>query len=441
MNAVDQPTKSRGTLLRILGVGFGLAVTIGGTIGMGILRTPGEVAAQLPAPAAYLGVWIAGGIYAFLGALSVAELGTMIPRSGGWYVFVHRALGRYPAFVVGWSDWLSTCGTLAVIAMVVGEYASLLDPGLTGHQRGIALAVTLSFAVLQWRGVRWGSVTQNVTSALKTLVFVALAVAAFTWTGRTGTEPPPPVVRGGASLAAWITALQGVVYTYDGWYGVIYFGEEVRQPGRDVPASMFGGVALVTAIYLVVNVAYVHVLAMSRLAGDPLAAGTMAHALFGPHSDTAIRVLAILSLLSTINAYTLTAPRILYAMGCDALFSPRATRVNTGGTPTVALVASTVAAVAFVASGSLESVLAALAFFFVGNYSMGYVSVLVLRRREPHTPRPYRTWGYPWTTLAALAGSIAFLAGAVLTDQHGSLWALVLLVASAPLYLLVQASR
>jgi APA family basic amino acid/polyamine antiporter len=432
---------SRGTLLRILGVGFGLAVTLGGTIGMGILRTPGEVAAQLPAPAAYLGAWVAGGIYAFLGALSVAELGAMVPRSGGWYVFVHRALGRYPAFVVGWSDWLSTCGTLAVIAMVVGEYASVLDPRLAGHPRGIALVVTLSFAVLQWRGVRWGSVTQNVTSALKTLVFVVLAVAAFTWAGRIWTEPSPPTVRGVASLAAWITALQGVVYTYDGWYGVIYFGEEVRQPGRDVPASMFGGVVLVTAIYLVVNAAYVHVLSMARLAGDPLAAGTMAHVLFGPHSDVAIRVLAILSLLSTINAYTLTAPRILYAMGRDALFSSRATRVNTGGTPTVALVASTIAAVAFIWSGSLQSVLAALAFFFVGNYAMGYVSVLVLRRREPHTPRPYRTWGYPWTTLAALLGSVAFLAGAVFTDQQGSLWALVLLVVSAPLYVVAQAGR
>src|SRR5262249_50813572 len=118
--------RSSGTLLRVLGVGFGLAVTIGGTIGMGILRTPGEVAAQLSTPTLFIGVWILGGVYALLGALSVAELGAMIPRSGGWYVFIHRAMGNYPAFVVGWSDWLSTCGTLAVISMVVGEYTAVL---------------------------------------------------------------------------------------------------------------------------------------------------------------------------------------------------------------------------------------------------------------------------------------------------------------------------
>src|SRR3989440_2775934 len=130
---VRRELPSQGHLLRVLGVGFGLAVTIGGTIGMGILRTPGEVARQLPTPTLYLGVWVLGGVYALLGAISVAELGAMIPRSGGWYVFVHRALGNYPGFVVGWSDWLATCGTLAVIAMVVGGYTAGVGPQVAGR--------------------------------------------------------------------------------------------------------------------------------------------------------------------------------------------------------------------------------------------------------------------------------------------------------------------
>src|SRR5437016_1487569 len=193
---------SRGTLLRVLGVGFGLAVTIGGTIGMGILRTPGEVAAQLPTPELFIGVWILGGVYALLGAISVAELGAMIPRSGGWYVFVHRAMGNYPGFVVGWSDWLSTCGTLAVIAMVVGEYTAVLIPRLAGYDKAIALTVTLAFAALQWRGIRWGSLTQNVTSLLKTLIFGVIAIAAFAFGGNTSTQTSLPVAHGFAFLAA-----------------------------------------------------------------------------------------------------------------------------------------------------------------------------------------------------------------------------------------------
>jgi APA family basic amino acid/polyamine antiporter len=437
-SSVDHQAVQKGKLLRVLGVGFGLAVTIGGTIGMGILRTPGEVAKQLPTETLFIGVWLLGGVYALLGALSVAELGAMIPRSGGWYVFIQRAMGNYPGFVVGWSDWLSTCGTLGVIALVVGEYSAVLVPALAGRDKAIAVVVVLLFAGLQWRGIRWGSFTQNLTSAIKTLIFVAIAIAAFTMTGKTGPGTAPAVTHGFAFFTALIIALQGVLYTYDGWYGVIYFGEEVRNPGRDVVRSMFGGVLLVVAIYLVVNLAYIHVLPMSQLANESLPAGAVAKVLFGNYGDKVIRILAILSLMSTVNAYTLTAPRILYAMSCDELFHRKASRVNKGGTPTVTLLISTVVAILFILSATFSSILAALAFFFVANYSMGYISVIVLRFREPDLPRPYRTWGYPWTTLLVLAGSIAFLAGAIISDKRNSLIALGILALSIPIYLLVR---
>src|SRR5881392_4447404 len=169
---------SHGTLLRVLGVVFGLSVTIGGTIGMGILRTPGEVAKQLPTPTLFIGIWIVGGLYALLGAISVAELGAMIHRSGGFYVFAHRALGNYAGFIVGWSDWMSTCATIAVISMVVAEYTGVLFPSLADRTKAIALIVTLFFALLHWRGVLWGSYTQNVTSLIKVLAFTAFAIIA-----------------------------------------------------------------------------------------------------------------------------------------------------------------------------------------------------------------------------------------------------------------------
>jgi len=432
-----QSSSGNGKLLRILGVGFGLAVTIGGTIGMGILRTPGEIAAQLPTPTLFIGVWVLGGVYALLGAINVAELGTMVPRSGGWYVFVHRAMGNYPGFVVGWSDWLSTCGTLAVIAMVVGEYTAVLIPPLAGRDKSIALTVTLAFAALQWRGIRWGSLTQNVTSLLKTLIFAVIAIAAFAYGGNTSIGTSLPRAHGFALFGALIIALQGVLYTYDGWYGVIYFGEEVRNPKRDVVRSMIGGVLLVIGIYLIVNLAYVYVLPMSQLAGESLAAGAVANKIFGAYGDKTIRVLAILSLLSTINAYTLTAPRILYAMSCDELFARRAARVNRGGTPTVTLLISTVVALLFIFR-SFDQVLAALAFFFVANYTMAYLSLIVLRYREPDLARPYRAWGYPWTTIIVLLGSVAFLVGAVISDKLHSLFALAILAISIPIYLVVR---
>jgi len=431
-------SRSHGHLLRVLGVGFGLAVTIGGTIGMGILRTPGDIATQLPTPTFFIGVWIVGGVYALLGAISIAELGAAIPRSGGFYVFAHRALGNYAGFIVGWSDWMSTCATLAVISMVVGEYMGVLVPAVASKQKAVALTVVLFFALLQWRGIRWGSFTQNITSLLKVVVFVAFVVFAFLYTPTRGTNAVPSMKHGFALLAAIILALQGVLYTYDGWYGICYFGGEIRDPKRDVTRSMFGGVLSVIAIYVLVNFALLHVMPLSEFAGEPLAVGKAAGLIFGRYGDTAIRALAIVSMLSTINAYTLSAPRTLYAMSCDGLFTHHGTTVNKGGTPTITLFISTIVAVLFIVSGTFNQVLAVIAFFFVSYYTMAFISVFVLRKHEPDLPRPYRVWGYPWTTIIVTIGSIAFLAGAVAGDTKNSLWALALLAISAPVYLLVK---
>jgi APA family basic amino acid/polyamine antiporter len=430
--------KSHGHLLRVLGIGFGLAVTIGGTIGMGILRTPGEVARDLPTPTLFIGIWIVGGLYALLGAISIAELGAMIPRSGGFYVFAHRALGNYAGFVVGWSDWMSTCATIAVISMVVAEYTSVLMPALANRTKAIALTVTLFFALLQWRGIRWGSFTQNITSLLKVIAFAAFVVFAFIYQPTTTTSGPLPMANGFALFAAIVLALQGVLYTYDGWYGICYFGGEIKNPKRDVTASMFGGVLSVIAIYVLVNLALIHVMPLSEIAGEPLAVGKAAGLIFGRYGDTVIRLLGIVSMLSTINAYTLSAPRTLYAMSCDGLFTHHGTRVNKGGTPTITLLVSTIVAVLFILSGTFNQVLAVIAFFFVAYYTMAFISVFVLRRREPDLQRPYRVWGYPWTTLIVTIGSIAFLAGAVAGDTRNSLWALGLLAISYPVFILMK---
>jgi APA family basic amino acid/polyamine antiporter len=333
---------------------------------------------------------------------------------------------------------MSTCATLAVISMVVGEYMGVLVPAVANKQKAVALTVVLFFALLQWRGIRWGSFTQNVTSLLKVLVFVAFVVLAFLHEPTRGTNAGPSMKHGFALLAAIILALQGVLYTYDGWYGICYFGGEIRDPKRDVTRSMFGGVLSVIAIYVLVNVALLHVMPLSEIAGEPLAVGKAAGLIFGRHGDTAIRALAIVSMLSTINAYTLSAPRTLYAMSCDGLFTHHGARVNQGGTPTITLVISTIVAVLFIVSGTFNQVLAVIAFFFVSYYTMAFISVFVLRKREPDLPRPYHVWGYPWTTIIVSVGSIAFLAGAVAGDTKNSLWALALLAISAPVYLVFK---
>jgi APA family basic amino acid/polyamine antiporter len=434
--------------LRVLGVGFGLAVIIGNTIGAGIFRTPGAIAQQLPNLWLFIGVWILGGLYALLGAVALAELGTMIPRSGGQYVFARYALGEYAGFIVGWSDWISTCGSCAAVSLVIGEFAGALFPALGGKAVSIAAAVAIVFAILQWRGIVLGSQVQNITSLLKTLAFLALIAAAFLLGGTTSAAPASalPNLAGPTLLVAMVIALQSVIYTYDGWSGVIYFSEEVQDPSRDIPRSMFGGVLLVIGIYLLVNLALLYVVPMSSIAGQDFAAGVAAEAIFGKHGDTIFRSLTILSMLSAINAYHLMATRVLFAMSRDGLFTKQAATVNQGGTPSVALFASATVALLFIVFGkTFEKVITVLAFFFVANYALSFLSVFVLRRREPEKKRPYRAWGYPWTTALALIGSVAFLIGAVISDlrsgSRDSIYAVLLLAASYPVFRVLRLLR
>ena len=433
-----------GRLLRVLGVGFGLAVTIGNTIGAGIFRAPGEVARHLPDGWLFLGAWIAGGLYALLGAIQIAELGTMIPRSGGQYVFARHALGDYAGFVVGWSDWLSTCGTTAAVSIVVGEFTGALVPALRGRAPAVAAVVASAFAIVQWRGIRAGSLVQNVTSLLKAAAFVVLIGAAFAFGGQAfaPTDSVLPIPSGLALVTAFVLALQSVIYTYDGWTGVVYFGEEVHEPGKAIPQSLFGGVLSIIAIYLLVNLALLYVLPIGKIAGAEFAAGAAAGAIFGQYGDAVFRILTILSMLSAINADHLMASRVLFAMCRDGLVSQRAATVNEGGTPTVALALSAAIAVLFIIFGrTFERVITVLAFFFIANYTLSFVSLFLLRRREPGRPRPYRAWGYPWTTALALLGSVAFLAGAIAGDTRNSVLALLLLAASFPLFYIMNGSR
>lgn len=429
----------RGHLLKILGVGFGLAVIIGNTIGAGILRAPGNIAAELPNPWWFIGVWLIGGLYALLGAISLAELGATLPRSGGQYIFVRHALGEYAGFVAGWADWISTCGTCAAIALVIAGFAGSLWPMLADTTTIASTVIILFFVSLQLRGIAWGSATQNVTSILKALAFAVLIGAAFVLGNTSIVASPSVFTPEHTFLLALTLSLQGVIYTYDGWAGVIYFSEEVKNPGRDIPRSMIGGVLVVIVIYLLLNLAVLHVLPLSAIAGKDFAVGVAAQAIFGRHGDSVFRIITIVSMLSAINAAMLMATRVLFAMSRDRLVASMAADVNTGGTPNVALLLSAAVSVSFITLGqTFDKVITVLAFFFVGTYALSFISVFVLRRREPDRPRPYKAWGYPWTTALSLLGSVLFLAAAIWSDTRNSLYALGLLAASYPVFLITK---
>ncbi|MGB0132383.1 APC family permease [Dokdonella sp.] len=436
-------TTHRGHLLRVLGVAFGLAVMVGMTIGMGILRTPGEIAALVPSTHMFLLVWVLGAVYALLGAMSLSELATLRPRSGGLYPMVHDALGPFAGFVSGWTDSLAYCGTIAGVAIVFGEYIGPLVPLLDGHEGLTGSAVVIAFTLLQWQGVRVGNVVQLLTSSLKGLSLVALAIAALVMTAPVAPTSvvlsnAPVMPMGIALIAAVVVALQSAILTYDGWSAPTYFGEEIKDPGREIPRSIIGGVILVMLIYMALNLAFLHVLGIEAMAGDPFVAASTASRLFGPAGDTVMRVLMLVSLLAAVNALLLSGSRVSYAMSCDELMPAILKRVNRGGTPIYGLLLQSAVVLALVATNTFNTLVSLLAFFFVANYVLVFSSLFVQRRRVPEAPRPFRVPFYPVVPGLALAGSVAFLVATIWSDRNNSLIATGLLLASWPAFRLMR---
>jgi len=434
-----QGTVQKGKLFRILGVGFGIAVIVGGTIGAGILRMPGVVASQFENTWLILLIWTLAGAYSLLGALSLTELGTMLPQAGGFYVYARRAFGEYVGFVVGCADWFNNCAAPAYVSIIFGEYLIKLVPAFSSYVKAIAILMLLGFALLQWMGIQLSSRAQELTSLVKALSFLVLVAACFVFGAKDDAMSPassasPLPSTPTAFFLAVVIALQAVIVTYDGYHSAIYFTEEDRDPAYNLPRAMIGGVLSVIAIYLLVNLALLHTLPLPQLAASKLAAADAAQRIFGVQGERWITVLGLVTLLPLMNALLLIASRIPFAMGRDQLFFSKATLVNAGGTPGVALIASVLLAVALVASGTFEKLVALSAFFVAAINCVCFAAVFVLRRREPDLTRPFKVWGYPMTPLIVLAGSIAFLAGAVWVDTTNSLYALSLLLFSYPAY-------
>lgn len=431
-------------LLTVLGPAFGVAVVVGGCVGVGILKQPGAVAKSLPDPVWFLLAWVAGGIYVFLGSVAVAELAAMMPKSGAWYVYTRRSLGEYAGFVTGWGHWLGLCSGAAYIYLLLAGYVVDFFPDLKPFTLAIAVCTTVGLAMIHWDNVHSAGKIQEVTTLLKGLAFLALVAAFFALGDGSGyREPSAREMPGGILLiGAFVLAIQAILQTYDGWEGAIYFGEEVRDPAKNLPRSLILGTLLVVVLYLLVNASLLAVLPIDRIAGHDMAVALAAESIFESQSGgKLVFALATISILVACNAGTMQTPRVLFAMSRDRLFFPQAARVNAGGTPTVALGLTTAAIVFFLVTGTIDELLSVLSFFLVANYSLVFAALFVLRWREPNAPRPFRAWGYPVTPGLALLGSMIYLGATIRVDPENSLKALVLLGASVPLYLLVRAAR
>jgi APA family basic amino acid/polyamine antiporter len=384
----------------VLGSGFTLAAVIGGTIGLGILRTPGEVATVVTNPWVFVSLWVLGGLTSLLCAVVYAELIAMTPRSGGTYALVRRAYGPFPGFVIGWVDWLSFVGDIALKAVVVVEFAAMLYPATRIWQTPLAIMVSSVFAALQLRGIALGAKIQQVAAAALALIVVGFTLALVFAESMVGDATSVPATATG--LGAWSLVFASIIYTYDGWDYPAYFGGEIKGGGGAVARTLIKGVVVLTLLYVFLAAALAFKVPLASLAGKELALASALEMAVSPLASTVVLVVAIVMLLAHQNLMYMSTPRILQAMAVDGLFVRRAGKISKGGNPIFAVVLSWGFSVGLILIGGFHFLLHLLIFFSLGITVVLIAGVLILRVRQPDADRPYRVWGHPWSTYACL---------------------------------------
>jgi APA family basic amino acid/polyamine antiporter len=386
-------------------------LVVSSVIGVGLFLTPGTVADLLPHPGVMLAAWLVGGLLSLAGALANAELGAMYPHAGGDYVYLRQAYHPFAGFLVGWlSFFVIYAGTVATLAVGFAEgvvpFVGLGD----GGKVAIAIVVTLGTSWINYVGVRAGAQFNNVTGYIKILGLIAFVVAGLAIGGGDVTNLRPLLpTDNDVSLQAFGLALSPVLFTYLGWNATVYVASEIRAPGRNVPRSLFFGLAICIAIYLLINALYLYALPVDVLRGEIRVGEAAARAMFGPAGGTLAAVLVLASIAGCLNATILVGPRIAYAMALDGLFFGGVDRVHAiHRTPHVAIAAQAIAAIVLILIlRRFPSVLDYTTFAIVLATIADTTALYALRRKEPGKPRPYRAWGYPLVPALYLVANVA----------------------------------
>jgi APA family basic amino acid/polyamine antiporter len=432
------------SLQRLLGRGFSIAACVGLVIGLGILRTPGEIATTVNDPGMYMALWVGCGRFVLVSLLVVAELIAMTPRSGGIYALVAHAYGPYPGFLIGWTDWVAGCASMALKVVVMLEYVVLLEPRLMDWQTEVAVAVSTFFALLQLRGVKVGASIQQFASTVMGLIMIGLAIAlyvAFFRNGGAVEVADVAVPTGAPGVAAFGLVIAAVVFTYDGWYAASYFSEEVKSGGRGVAIGSIQAALIVFALYVLLNLALVLSVPLAALIGHDLALAEALNLTFGVGTGTIVIFAAIFILLAHQNLQYMVMSRVIYSLSQDGLGTQRATTVNDRGTPAGATVLTWVVTVFLIIVGQFELLLSLVTIFFMAMYVSLVVGVFKLRKQEPDAERPFRAWGFPATGYICAIGWTAVAVFVSVTNPESAIYGAILTTTSIPVYLYLKRHR
>ena len=439
MVALQRET-GKGELLRILGVTFGVAVAVGAMIGVGILRAPSLIARDVPDSHLMMALWVLALLHAALEANVIAELGTAMPRAGGPYVYVHRAFGDIGGLAVGWTLWMQRAASTAALSIAFAEFLGLLWPAAKTFAPAIAVVMQLALFGANLAGLREGRAIQELTSFLKALALFGFCVVAFFVVAPLTPANVAPV----ASPITWagaVVAYQLIVGAYSGWYEPAFFSEETRDGGRNLPRVMGIGLLVTAVLYISINAALLHALGPAGMAQNALPFTTVLATIGGSVAAGAVAAFAVVSVSSCANAGVMSAPRVLLALSRDGLLPKAFANVNKGGSPSVATVATALAAITIALTGSFNLAFGLIATLQSAAFILVILSLFVLRRREPGLERPYRAIGYPWLPALVLVFDVALFVLFLNANWTAGLYAGVMWILCIPFAMFARRAR
>ena len=436
----------RDRLARTLSLRDAVFLVVASVVGSGIFLTPGAIADRLPHPGLIFAVWVAGALLSLAGALANAELGAMFPHAGGDYVYLREAFHPAAGFAVGWLSFFAIqCGTVATLAAGFAESVAPMLGLPEGAVVPFAVGTVVVASALNYASVRWSVLANNLLSALKLVALASFALAG-PFTGAGDPANLRPLLDGigdAAGAGVFALALSPVLFSYLGWNASVYVASEIRDPLRNVPRSLFVGLGLCAALYMLMNAVYLYALPVEVLRHTANAGEASARVLFGDLGGRLVAGFVLLSILGTLNATIIVASRIAYAMGLDDLFVPGTGRVHARfQTPALAVaVQAIVAAALLIVLRSFPSALDFTTFAIVLATIADVLALVWLRVREPSRPRPYRSWGYPWLPALYVIANLGIAVGLAAGSPRSVAVSGLVIVSALPVYFAISRLR
>ena len=437
-------------------------LVIGAIVGSGIFMTTGFIAEYLPSPLMILIVWLLGGFFAMCGALAFAELGAMYPRAGGQYIYLREAYGPWAGFLYGWGFfWVIECGGVAALAVGFAEYFGYFVPALSNETyflkfsllsfdfslsagQLVAVASILFLSAINYIGIKSGIVVQNIFTFLRIAAVGVLIVLGLSVGSKAGVVSFEGLLTGDLSFSIKLFGLAfiAVLWTYDGWYGINCAAEEIKNPGKNIPRGLILGTLSVMVIYFLVNIVYVTALPVERMKGVTRIGELASTQLFGPTATLFISGTIMISIFGCLSASILYGPRVFFAMAQDRCFFRSMRYVHPRyRVPTKAIVWQGIWSSLLCLSGTYQDLFEYVVFALIIFWAATGLAVIILRFKQPETPRPYKTWGYPVLPILFVLINLVVFLNTIWAQPLQSLIGLIILIAGIPAFLYWQSKQ